>query len=97
MCRSKVQVTLQLMVSQSVCLGIEHRCAICDQILLPVGMLLDEILWSCICAAPSLTRGRACRSQSYFTTDSRSVSMSCYRAPLWDLRPDITSCRKVVF
>jgi hypothetical protein len=28
-------------------------------------------------------------------TDSRSVSMSWYRAPLWDLRPDITSCRNV--
>jgi hypothetical protein len=31
----------------------------------------------------------------YFTTDGQSVSMSCYRAPLWDLRPDITSCRNV--
>jgi hypothetical protein len=29
--------------SQSVCLGIEHPCEICDQILLPVGMLLSEI------------------------------------------------------
>jgi hypothetical protein len=29
--------------------------------------------------------------RSYFTTDS----MSWYRAPLWDLRPDITSCRNV--
>jgi hypothetical protein len=30
--------------------------------------------------------------------DSRSVSqsvMSRYRAPLWDLRPDITSCRNI--
>jgi hypothetical protein len=26
---------------------------------------------------------------------SQSVSMSWYRAPLWDLRPDITSCRNV--
>jgi hypothetical protein len=25
----------------------------------------------------------------------KSVSMSWYRAPLWDLRPDITSCRNV--
>jgi hypothetical protein len=31
--------------------------------------------------------------QSYFATDSRSVSMSLCRAPLWDLRPDITSHR----
>jgi hypothetical protein len=30
-------------VCQSVCLGIEHRCGTCDQILLPVGMLLSEI------------------------------------------------------
>jgi hypothetical protein len=36
-----------------------------------------------------------CRSPSYFTTDSQSVSMSWYRAPLRDLRPDITSCRSV--
>jgi hypothetical protein len=33
--------------------------------------------------------------RSYFTTDGQSVSMSWYRAPLWDLRPDITSCRNV--
>jgi hypothetical protein len=30
-------------VSQSVCLGIEYPCGTCDQILLPVGMLLSEI------------------------------------------------------
>jgi hypothetical protein len=29
--------------SQSVCLGIEHPCGNCDQILLPVGVLLSEI------------------------------------------------------
>jgi hypothetical protein len=34
-------------------------------------------------------------NRSYFTTDSQSVSMSWYRAPLWDLRPNITSCRNV--
>jgi hypothetical protein len=28
-------------------------------------------------------------------TVGRSVSMSWYRAPLWDLRPDITSYRNV--
>jgi hypothetical protein len=37
------EVTLRLMFSQSVCLGIEHPCGTCDQILLPVGMLLSEI------------------------------------------------------
>jgi hypothetical protein len=30
-------------VSQSVCLGIEHLCGTCEQILLPVGMLLSKI------------------------------------------------------
>jgi hypothetical protein len=35
------------------------------------------------------------RSRSYFATDSQSVSMSWYRAPLWDLQPDIISCRNV--
>jgi hypothetical protein len=33
------EVTLRLMVSQSVCLGIKHPCGTCDQILLLVGML----------------------------------------------------------
>jgi hypothetical protein len=45
-CRLKfveVEVTLRLTVSQSVCLGIEHLCGTCDQILFPVGMLLSEI------------------------------------------------------
>jgi hypothetical protein len=31
----EVEVTLQLTVSQSVCLGIEHPCGTCDQILTP--------------------------------------------------------------
>jgi hypothetical protein len=37
---------------------------------------------SCLCAAPSLTRGRVCRNRSgsYFMTDSQSVNMSRYRA-----------------
>jgi hypothetical protein len=39
----EVEVTLRLTVSQSVCLGIEHPCWTCDQILLPAGMLLSEI------------------------------------------------------
>jgi hypothetical protein len=41
--RSKFEVTLRLPANQSVCLGIEHPCGTCDQILLPVGMLLSEI------------------------------------------------------
>jgi hypothetical protein len=43
----KVEVTLRLMVSQSVsqsvCLGIENPCGTCGQILLPVGVLPSEI------------------------------------------------------
>jgi hypothetical protein len=35
-------------------------------------------------------------SRSYFTTDSQSVNMPWYRVPLWDLRPDIISCRNVL-
>jgi hypothetical protein len=40
------------------------------------------------------------RSRSYFTTDGQSVSQSVSQyvlvsSPLWDLWPDITSCRKV--
>jgi hypothetical protein len=49
-------------------------------------------------AGPSGCKLTSSRSRSYFTTDksvSQSVSMSWYRAPLWDLRPDIISCRKV--
>jgi hypothetical protein len=37
------EVTLRLTVSQSVCLGIEHACGSCDQILLLVGIFLSEI------------------------------------------------------
>jgi hypothetical protein len=76
---AKLEVTLRLTGSQSVCVGIEHHCGTCEQISLPDGMLLSEI-WE---------------GRSYFTTDGQSVSMSWYRAPLWDLRPDITSCRNV--
>jgi hypothetical protein len=39
--------------------------------------------------------GRNFEVRSYFTTDGQSVSMSWYRARLWNLRPDITSCRNV--
>jgi hypothetical protein len=37
----------------------------------------------------------ATKSKSKLLYDWLSVSMSWYRAPLWDLRPDITSCRNV--
>jgi hypothetical protein len=35
------------------------------------------------------------RSRNYFTTDCQSVSMSWYRALLWDTRPDSISFRNV--
>jgi hypothetical protein len=35
------------------------------------------------------------KSRSYATTDSQSVRMSWYWAPLWDLQPDITSFQNV--
>jgi hypothetical protein len=34
-------------------------------------------------------------SKSKLLYDWQSVSMSWYRTPMWDLRPDITSCRNV--
>jgi hypothetical protein len=40
---SRFEVTLRLTGSQSLCLGVEHPFGICDQILLPVGMLLSEL------------------------------------------------------
>jgi hypothetical protein len=145
----EVEVTLRLTVSQSVCLGIEHPCGTCDQIFLPVGMLLSEICGlvfvgrllcredgSAICGVitqwaeslrprnhtllshlrlpqPGVPSSRIyipqvaqlypralglvsrSRSRSYFTTGSQSANMSWYRVPLWDLRPDIISCRNV--
>jgi hypothetical protein len=89
----EVEVTLWLTVSQSICLGIEYPCGTCDQILLSVGMLLSEI-----CGLVSMGRPLwredgsvlCSRNGSYFTTDR----ISWYRAPLWDLQPDITSCLK---
>jgi hypothetical protein len=39
----EVEVTLRLAVIQSVFLGIEHPCGTCDQILLPVRVLLSQI------------------------------------------------------
>jgi hypothetical protein len=41
-CEVEVKVTLRLTASKSVCLGIEHFCGTCDQILPPVGRFLSE-------------------------------------------------------
>jgi hypothetical protein len=43
----------------------------------------------------ALSDERTGLSMSKLLYDWLSVSMSWYRAPLWDLRPDITSCRNV--
>jgi hypothetical protein len=49
--------------SQSACLGIEHLCGTCDQILFPVGMLMSEICGHVSMGVPSLIRGRVCNLQ----------------------------------
>jgi hypothetical protein len=59
---SRVEVTLRLTVSQSVCLGIDNPCGTCYHILLPVGMFVWK-LRSYFCVAPSLTTGRICNLQ----------------------------------
>jgi hypothetical protein len=61
----EVEVTLRLTVSQYVCIGIEHPCGTCEQILLPVGMFLSEI-----CGLISLTRRRVCCSVMTQQTES---------------------------
>jgi hypothetical protein len=72
----KFEVTLRLTVDQSVRLGIEQPCRTCDQILLPVGMLLSEIWGSCFCGAPSLTRGRVYNLQCNHSMGRGAASFS---------------------
>jgi hypothetical protein len=96
-CEVEIEVTLRLTVSQSVsqsvCLGVEHLCGTCDQILLPVGMFVWD-LRSCFCWAPSLTRGRiynlqcnhsmirvAQNPQRYFTVSSENPPTRRARFP----------------
>jgi hypothetical protein len=43
------------------------------------------------------THPRHTPNSKFEVTLRLTVSMSWYRAPLWDLRPDITSCRNVAF
>jgi hypothetical protein len=96
--RGREEATLLLTISQSVYLGIEHPFGTCEQILLPVGMLLSEI-----CGLVSVERplwredgSEICSviaqwSDSRLLYDWRSISQHV----LEDLRPDITSCRNV--
>jgi hypothetical protein len=59
------------------------------------------LIWKCIELAAVCSNTCLKLVQNYevevtlWLTVSQSVSMSWYRAPLWDLRPDITSCRDV--
>jgi hypothetical protein len=87
-------------VSQSVSLGIEHPCETCDQILLPVGM--SKLLYDWRSVSHGIEHPCGTSDQillpvgtSKLLYDWKSASQSWYRAPLWDLRPDITSCRNV--
>jgi hypothetical protein len=77
--------------SQSECLGFEPSLWTFDQILLPFSRVLVWNLLSCLCGAPSLTRG-----QSHFTADSQSITMSWFRAHFVDVRPDIASFWRVL-
>jgi hypothetical protein len=36
-------------------------------------------------------------SESYVTTDGQSASLSCYKAPIWGLRPDFFSVRNTEY
>jgi hypothetical protein len=95
---SKVKVTLRLMVSQSVSLGIEPHLGLVTRYL-----LLFDSYGLVSCGAPSLTRGRVCllymllalasaaflrsefESESHVTIDGQSASLSWYKAPIWGL------------
>jgi hypothetical protein len=55
-------------VSQSECLGIEHPCGTCDQILLPVGVLLSEI-----CGLVSIERLDRITSNLWVSTSQRTL------------------------
>jgi hypothetical protein len=57
---------------QSVCLGIEHPCGTCDQILLPVWMLLYEI-WGLVSVRRPLWREDRSATCSVITKWSESL------------------------
>jgi hypothetical protein len=68
----KVEDNLRLTVSQSLYLGIEHPCGTCDQILLPVGMLLPEIC-GLVSVGPPLRREDGSAICSVITQWSESL------------------------
>jgi hypothetical protein len=63
-------------VSQSLCLGIEHPCETCDQILLPVGMLLSEICCLVSLGHPLWREDEKRRRRRRLLYDWQSVSQS---------------------
>jgi hypothetical protein len=69
----RVRVTLQLTVSQSVCLGVEPN----------LGLLTRDHFFlkslSCYLVAPSLARGRVCHLSVCVNTVSQFVYISVYR------------------
>jgi hypothetical protein len=55
------------------------------------GWILAHLLYTYVRSI----RNIQIHSKSKLLCDSQSVSMSWYPVPLWDLRPDINSCRNV--
>jgi hypothetical protein len=92
----KFEVTLQLTVSQYVLVSSTLvRLATRYYFLSECFCLKFAVLFLWGALSDERTGLQYFEVRSYFTTDSQSVSMSWYRVPLWDLRPDITSCRNV--
>jgi hypothetical protein len=60
----------------------------------PLSCSIVSLLSCCIRTVFVLCT-RTIKVRSYFMTDGQSVGMSWYRALLWDLWPDITSCQNV--
>jgi hypothetical protein len=88
---SKFEVTLRLTVCQSVCLDIEHPRGTCDQILLPVGMLLSEIC-SLVSVGRPLWRedeSAICNVITQWSESLRThnhILLSLLRPPTWRAR-----------
>jgi hypothetical protein len=75
--RSKVEVTLRLTVNRSVCLGIEHPCRSWPNITFCAKVVVWKFL-SCLCRAPSVTRGRVCHLPSSVYSNLSVFTSSIY-------------------
>jgi hypothetical protein len=94
----KFEVTLRLTVSQSVRLGIEHLCGTSRRNSSKFEVTLRLTVSQSVCLGiehPPVGIARSSKLLYDWQSVSQSVSMSWHRAPLWHLRPDITSCRNV--